>query len=293
MGGVHDPEEAAESVARGLTAAVHGGEQIPWLADAARRASGGAIPVHVEIDTGMHRMGVPPDDAVSLLGELHDEASLALEGVYTHLARAGSHDLTDSQDQLDRFQNLLSAARNRGVDPGIVHFASSAGLLVGSRLIEMIPSDAVRPGLLLYGVHTVPERVGELRPVMTLRTRVIALRTLHKGESVGYEATFRATRDTRIATLPVGYGDGIPLSASNRATVLIGGQRLPVVGRTSMDYITIDVARAAVSVGDEAILFGEGQGARLPIEEAAAAADTIAYELLVRVGSRVPRVIED
>jgi alanine racemase len=128
---------------------------------------------------------------------------------------------------------------------------------------------------------------------MTLRTRVIALRTLHKGESVGYEATFRATRDTRIATLPVGYGDGIPLSASNRATVLIGGQRLPVVGRTSMDYITIDVARAAVSVGDEAILFGEGQGVRLPIEEAAAAADTIAYELLVRVGSRVPRVIED
>jgi alanine racemase len=144
---------------------------------------------------------------------------------------------------------------------------------------------------MLYGVSPAPDLAADLRPVMTLRTRVVAARTLLKGEGVGYSATYRAPRDTHLVTLPVGYGDGVPVAASNRATVLIRGRRFPVVGRISMDYVTVEVGEAPIAVGDEAIVFGEGQGTLLPVEEAAEVAGTIAYELLVRVGSRVPRVV--
>ncbi|HEY5657892.1 MAG TPA: alanine racemase, partial [Myxococcota bacterium] len=211
--------------------------------------------------------------------------------VYTHLARADEPDLEPSRDQLDLFRQLIGAARARGLDTGCVHFANSAALLSGAPLLDVAPSDAVRPGLMLYGAKPAYDLTGELQPVMTLRTRVVALRTVHKSEAVGYNATFRATRDTRVATLPVGYGDGVPISASNRATVLIQGRRFAVVGRISMDYLGVDVGTAPVALGDEAILFGAGQSAELRVEEAADAAGTLPYELLVRVGARVPRVI--
>jgi alanine racemase len=128
---------------------------------------------------------------------------------------------------------------------------------------------------------------------MTLLTRVVQLRALRPGESVGYGAEFRAARATRIATLALGYADAVPVSAGGRAEVLIGGRRHPLVGRVSMDYAAVDVGEAPVALGDEAVFFGERAGARLPVEEAAAAAGTIAYELLVRVGARVRREYVD
>ncbi|MDH5308074.1 MAG: alanine racemase [Myxococcales bacterium] len=291
LGGVHDVEEAREAAARGLTPVVHDGEQLGTLA-AALRGAAAPLSVHVEIDTGMRRMGVAPDSALGLLTAVANAPALALAGVYTHFARADEPDLSPSLDQLLLFRELLAAARARGIDPGLVHFANSAPLLVGAPLLDAMPSDAVRPGLMLYGVSPAADLTAELRPVMTLRTRVVALRTLLKGEGVGYSASFRARRDTRVATLPVGYGDAIPVAASNRAMVLIRGRRLPVVGRVSMDYVSVDVGELPVAPGDEAIVFGVGQGTALPVEEAAAAAHTIAYELLVRVGSRVRRVLE-
>lgn len=291
LGGVHGTEEAAEAVARGLTPVLHGRSQLAALTEALRGSGESALPVQVEIDTGMRRMGVAPDDAVALLTTVASQPALRIEGVYTHLACADEPDLEPSREQLSLFVQLLDAARARGLDPGCVHFANSAALLGGAPLLDAAPSDAVRPGLMLYGARPAYDRNGELRPVMTLRTRVVALRTVHKREAVGYNATFRATRDTRVATLPVGYGDGVPLSASNRATVLIQGRRFGVAGRISMDYLGVDVGAAPVALGDEAILFGAGQGAELRVEEAADAAGTLAYELLVRVGSCVPRVI--
>jgi alanine racemase len=291
LGGVHDAGEAAEAVARGLTPVVHGRWQLAALTEALRGAGEDSVPVHVEIDTGMRRMGVAPDDAVALLTAIASQPALRIEGVYTHLACADEPDLDPSWEQLALFRQLLAAVRARGLDPGCVHFANSAALLSGAALLDTAPSDAVRPGVMLYGARPAYDLSAELRPVMTLRTRVVALRTVYKREAVGYNATFRATRDTRVATLPVGYGDGVPVSASNRATVLIQGRRLAVVGRISMDYLGVDVGAAPVALGDEAILFGAGQGAELRVEEAAEAAGTIAYELLVRVGSRVPRVI--
>jgi alanine racemase len=156
---------------------------------------------------------------------------------------------------------------------------------------------AVRPGILLYGVQPCGERpLPALRPVMSLRTRVANVRHVRRGDPVGYGATFRAKQRGRIATLPVGYADGVPWSLGNRGQVLLRGRKVPIAGRVSMDLVTLDVGEGPVEIGDPVVIFGESAGPereRLPVEEQAEAAGTIPYELLVRVGSRVPRVLEE
>jgi alanine racemase len=172
-----------------------------------------------------------------------------------------------------------------------VHFANSAALLAGAALADALPDAThVRPGLMLFGVQPASHLAASLRPVLTLCTRVVQLHKVRSGEGVGYNARFRAARDTRVATLALGYADGVPVATSGRGAVLIRGQRFPIAGRVSMDYVSVDVGDAPVAPGDEALLFGASEQGALPVEEAAAAAGTIAYELLVRVASRVPRV---
>jgi alanine racemase len=147
---------------------------------------------------------------------------------------------------------------------------------------------------MLFGVRPAPHIAVALQPAMTLRTQVAQLRSVKSGDPVGYSALFRARHDTRIATLPIGYDDGLPVSASGRGSVLIRGRRMPIAGQVSMNFTTVDVGDSPVEIGDEVILFGEGQGDEcLTVEEAADAAGTIAYELLVRTGRRVPRQFED
>jgi len=295
LGGVHAAEEAAEVVSLGLTPVVHGPADLALLAKAVRRARRAEpLPVQVEVDTGMSRMGVAADAAVALLVQLCETPELSLEGTFTHLARADEQDLAPSFEQLSRFREVLREARRAGVAPGEVHVANSAALLVGEPLRGTLPeASAVRPGLMLYGVRPAPQLAASLQPVMTLRTRVQLVRDVPAGRGVGYAALFRPEKDTRIATLPAGYADGVPVAASNRGSVLIGGRRFPIVGRVSMDSITVDVGDAKVSPGDEALLFGASAQGVLPVEEAAEAAGTISYELLTRVGSRVPRVVVD
>jgi alanine racemase len=168
-------------------------------------------------------------------------------------------------------------------------------LLAGEPLVEALPEQtAARPGLMLYGVRPAPHFEVELQPAMKLATKVVQLRAAKAGDPVGYGAEFRASRATRIATLPIGYEDGVPISASGRGCVLIGGRRMPIAGRVSMDFTAIDVGDAPIEIGADAILFGGAQGdAVLTVEEAAAAAQTIAHELLVRVGRRVQRQFEN
>jgi alanine racemase len=291
LGGVLSPDAARTAVAHSLTPVLHDPGPIPWLASAGAMDR---IPVHVEVDTGMHRMGVPAAGAAALLQGIREVPALRLEGLYTHLAQADESDLGPSEQQLDRFAGVLQEARRGGIEPERVHFANSAGLLAGEALHRRVPgANAVRPGLMLYGARPAPHLGAGLRPVMTLRARVAQLRDVPKGEAVGYAALFRATRDTRVATLPLGYEDGIPVSTSNRGSVCIRNQRFPIVGRVSMDFITVDVGDAPVEAGDEAVIFG-GQGEmHRSVDEAASDAGTIAYELLVRVGARVPRVYID
>jgi len=292
LGGVHDAEEAEEAVARGVAVALHAPAQAVLVAEAAGRR-GRRAEVQVEVDTGMRRMGVRAEEAPELLQAVQQEPRLHLAGVYTHFACAEDPDPGMSRAQLRAFAEVLAAARARGVRPGLVHVANSAALLAAPDPAAAGPeTDAVRPGLLLYGVSPAPHLAAPLRPVMTLRTRVAALRRVAAGESVGYGATFRAARPGLVATLPLGYGDGVPWSAANRGSALLRGRRVPFAGRVSMDFVTLDAGSGPVEVGDEVVLFGEDAGgARLPVEEAAAAAGTLAYELLVRVGRRVPRIV--
>jgi len=293
LGGVHDAAEAGEAIARDLVPVIHHAGHAQLLAACAGER-GRPVSAHVEVDTGMRRMGVPPEEAPALLETVAADPQLVLEGVYSHFARADEPDLAPSLEQIAVFRRVLAAARERGVDPGEVHMANSAGLLAGEDLTDALPeAAAARPGLMLYGVSPAPHFAAELAPAMVLSSRIAQVRRVRPGEAVGYGATHRAARQTTVATLPIGYADGVPVSSSNRGRVLLAGRFAPMVGRVSMDFVTIDAGDARVAVGDEAILFGEGQGARLPVEEAAAAAETISYELLIRVGARVPRVVED
>jgi alanine racemase len=294
LGGVFDAAESDAAVGLDLTPAVFHPGQVASLAAAARNLAQ-PLNVHVEVDTGMRRIGAPREDALALLEAIAREPRLHLGGVYSHLARADEPDLTPSLEQLRVLGELLAQARERGLDPGLVHVVHSAGLLAGKALVEPLPEQAAaRPGLMLYGVRPAPHFEVELRPAMTLATKVVQLRSAKAGDPVGYGAEFRAQRDTRIATLPIGYEDGVPISASGRGRVLIGGRRMAIAGRVSMDFITIDVGDAPIEIGADAILFGGAQGAAvLTVEEAATAAQTIAYELLVRVGKRVQRQFEN
>jgi alanine racemase len=290
LGGVHDSAEAADVVELAVTPVIQHAGHIGLLSQVARERRA-PLPVQVEVDTGMRRMGLAAEDSPSLLVRIAREPSLELEGVYTHLARADEEDLGPSRTQLELFSEILAAVQARGIDPGQVHVANSAGLLATPDLAADLPSqvNAVRPGLMLYGAHPAAHLRDRatLAPAMTLRSRVSNVRHVRPGDAVGYGGTFRAPRRGRIATLPIGYADGVPWSLGNRGSVLLRGHRAPIAGRISMDLVTVFVGDEPVEIGDPVVLFGEG----LPVEDVAEAAGTISYELLVGVGSRVPRMV--
>ncbi len=264
----------------------------------AARERSKTIPVQLEVDTGMARMGFSPEETPSVIEALARERSLEVDGLYTHLACADETDLAPTLRQLALFREVLGALRTRGLAPRQIHAANSAALVASEALASASPElNAVRPGLLLYGVPPAPHLAdaARLAPVMSVRTRVANVRHVRRGDPVGYGATFRAKMRGRIATVPIGYADGIPWSLGNRGVALLRGRRVPIAGRVSMDLITLDVGNAPVEIGDPVVLFGtapEGDRAALPVEEVAEAAGTIPYELLVRVGRRVQRVVE-
>lgn len=291
LGGAWTPEEARACAERALTPVVHAHAQLDALKGA---AGSGRLPVHVEVDTGMRRMGVAPDEAVALLQAVDAEPSLALDGVYTHFARADEADPEPTLAQLAAFRAVLERARALGIAPRWVHAANSAGLLGGAAVREALPeANAARPGLMLYGANPAAHVDVALSPAMTLCARVVALRAVRRGEAVGYSAQFHAPRDTRVATLAIGYADGVPVATSGAGEVSIRGRRLPIAGRVSMDFVGVDVGDAPVEVGDVAVLFGARGDDAVAVERAAEAAGTIAYELLVRVGARVRRIYEN
>ena len=246
-------------------------------------------------------MGVPSRIAVAFLERLRSSAHLELEGVFTHLARADEADLQPSLEQIERFRALLLEAREKGIEPPLVHADNSAALMCGDPLRQALPeATAVRPGLMLYGVRPAPHLEGKLQPVMTLRASVLAVRDVQAGGGVGYGASWRAPASgTRVATLSVGYADGVPWTTANRGHVWLDGARRSIVGRVSMDSVAVDLGGdSRVSLGDEAVLFGAVDADRetaslMSVEAAAHNAGTLHYELLVRVGARVPRVVVD
>jgi alanine racemase len=274
----------AEVLATGLTPVIYD------LDEAARfEASSGGEPfeVHLKVDTGMGRLGVPLSRLEAFLTGLSRFQHLRIEGLMTHFASADG-DRETTREQLERFDGARKLVARFGHRPSIVHAANSAALF---RHPES-HFDMVRVGVALYGAPPCEgiEDVG-LAPVMRLRTQIIAIREIEAGEGVGYSQTFRAARRTRVATVPMGYGDGLMRSLSNRGAMLVRGERCPIVGNVSMDLTCLDVTDLAEArVGDEVVVLGEQQGARITADEMAAAAGTIGYEILTNVSRRVPRV---
>ena len=258
-------------------------------------ACGRRLAVHLKVDTGLHRLGIPWDDAQSLTAP-YGCSHLRVTGVFTHLADAERLDEASqarTREQLRRFQAAVDGLRSAGYAPGAVHFQGSYGLLNYPGL----PCDCARPGIALYGVLSAPGDATTaalpLRPVLSLRARVSQLHTLAAGEAAGYDGAYTARRPTVLATLSIGYADGWPRTLSNGAgRVLLHGRTAPIVGLICMDQLLVDVTDMdGVAPGDTATLIGRDGDAVLTAGEAAQAAGTITNELLSRLGPRLERVV--
>jgi alanine racemase len=284
LGSLYPFDSFRAVLAHRLTPTVASLSAVHALARAAGRSR--RAPVHLKVDTGMGRIGVSPAAAPAAARAVRARGTLRLEGVYTHLARADSFPATRAQ--LDVFRRVVRSLRRSG--PLLAHAANSAGLLhhPASRM------ELVRPGLALFGASSWPGRRDpvELAPVLTWKSRVVFIKTVPPGTPVSYGAAFRTRRRSRLATLPVGYADGYRRALTGRAAALLRGRRCPVVGRVTMDQIVVDATGVpGVDVGEEAVLLGAQGEARISVEEMAAWADTIPYEIFCGISSRVPRVL--
>ena len=246
------------------------------------------LDVHLHVDSGMGRIGCRPEDAAELAKLIESLDSLNLTGVSTHFACADEPAKSMTNNQISRFRNAVDQIKSAGINPGIVHASNSAAI------VDFPDSwiDMVRPGIILYGYYPGHEQVRTLavRPVMEFRTEVVFLKRVSAGQPLSYGATYVTDRETVIATLPVGYGDGYNRLLSSKGIILINGKKYKVAGRVCMDQLTIDLGPDTdVELYDEAILFGEGPDAQ-SAEDLAGILDTIPYEVTCNVNKRVPRV---
>jgi len=284
-------------VAREETKAVIDADLTPTVTDwptAERLASAAAaasrcLGVHVKVDTGMTRYGAPPDEAMAIVRGLRQLPSLRLDGFYTHFAAADDPDPFFAHQQLARFLAICQQLESEGFSLGLKHAANSAGAL----RVPGAGLDTVRAGIALVGGYAtgwVP-RVGSLRTAVALKARVVRLHTPAIGSSIGYGRTYKVYRPIRVALIACGYADGLPRACSNRGRVLIRGQRAPLVGTVSMDMAMADVSHLPeVAPGDEVVMLGRQGDDEIGLDEFAESAGIIPHELLVRLGSRAPRI---
>ncbi len=279
----HADELLALQVVPTLMCAAH----LEAVAAAAQRA-GVRASVHLKLDTGMGRLGFLPQDLTAILERLGSTPEVELEGVMSHLAEADDPSSAVTERQRKLFGELLAQVRDAGFEPEWTHLDNSAGIVRGATS----GTTAVRPGLALFGADPTCEGGHALEPVMTLCARVCQAKDVPAGTRIGYGGTYETPAATRILTLPIGYADGLPRAAGNHLQVGHRGRLVPLVGRVSCDLATVDVGRSGVGQeGDEVLLFGQRDALELRVEQLAQAANTIAYEILVRIGPRIPRLI--
>lgn len=254
--------------------------------EASRR--GHPIRVHVKADTGMARVGVPRAEWDSFLKVLRAWPALEVEALWTHFACADMPGDPTVAEQLDRFEQFIHLARKQGFQPSLIHAANSAAALT----LERSRRDAVRLGIAMYGCPPSPvlAGVGNLRPALRLVTEVAFVKCIEAGTPVSYGHTWRAPHGGWLATLPIGYADGLPRLLSNRAEVLVAGKRRPMVGTVCMDQILVWCGEQEVVLGDEAVLIGRQGSEEISVQDWAHWARTITYEIVTGLGPRVPRV---
>jgi alanine racemase len=274
------------AVEHDVTLGVPGPEELAHVAHVARERD---VAIHLKLDSGMGRMGVVESELPRVVELLRSAPRLRVDALYTHFANAGDVGDPFTNEQLARFHTLVETLRAAGVTAPRHHVANSAATVRG-----ITPGDFARVGIALYGAEPLDASSPRLAPVMRWRTAIGRLKELPAGHAIGYGTTFHTTRASRIATLPVGYADGYRRGLSGRGEVLVRGKRAPVVGRVSMDLVTIDITDVPdVAVGDEVVLIGRQGVHEIAAEELAAKLDTISYEVFCGVGKRVPRLYRE
>ncbi len=290
LGGFWAGQEAL-CLQQGLTPVVYRPDMIEAL-DRAARDQGVVADVHLKVDTGMGRLGVLAEALPEFCETLKRCQNIHLDGLMTHLAAADDPNREDfTKAQLDRFAQAVSVFRERGFTPTHLHGANSAAAFA----LPESRGNMVRPGATLYGFvrDVLPANIPAppLRPVMSVRSRIMLLKQVDKGEKLGYECTYETGRESLVATLPIGYDDGYPRALSNRGRVIVRGKFAPVVGRVSMDLTLIDVTDVpGVSLDDQVTLLGTEGEMAITAEDVAELAGTISYEIACGISSRVPRI---
>jgi alanine racemase len=293
------PGEERNLIAHDLTPAIHRCEHLALFEAAAAKARKRHATIHLKIDTGMNRLGLCPNEMDCFARQLAKCKHLELDGTFTHLA--SSEVLTDTPtghqtaQQLERLQTAIDRLRVLGVSPGVVHIANSAAIAARPESW----ADMVRPGALLYGYHPGFDPMDRrfefeaklrLRPVMSLRARIINLRSIPTGISVGYDGSWIAKRPSRVAVIAAGYGDGIHRSLGNRGSVAIRGYIAPIIGIVSMDVVMLDVTDVPeVSIGEIATVYGTDGDKVYPANVVARSIGTVTSDLISGMGRRVPR----
>lgn len=279
--------QAAQLIEHNLEITVSSLDKLRKVEEAAQALGRKAV-IHLKIDTGMERIGVHSYSCGSMIEAAITSQWCEIKGIYSHLACADDPSSPMTALQLERFHEACAHFTRLGAPMPIRHLANSGGVL-------HFPDtwlDMVRPGILFYGILPDPAAQATVAvcPALSLLSQVVYFKVVRAGHSVSYGATWTPTHDTRVVTIPIGYGDGYPRALSNKGGVLIRGQRHPIVGRVCMDQFMVDLGADGTAYnGDDVVLIGEQGGQRISIEDVAQRSDTIAYELLTRLNERIPR----
>jgi len=287
LGGIF-PEQAADVVGLGLTPVVYTSAIARALSEEAV-GQDKSVPVHVKVDTGMGRLGLPPGEVHALIEETASLPGLEPEGLMTHLSDVEGDGGAFAEHQVGLFRGLIESLGDKGIRLPLLHAAGSAAVASYTPALFNL----VRPGLMLYGCNPLDAPGGGegLRAVMSVRTRVMYVKRVGGGVPIGYDRAYHTKTPSVIATLPIGYADGFMRSLSNSGEVLIRGRRCPVVGNVCMDLVMVDVTGAGdVAVGDEAVIVGRQGEEEISADDVAGAAGTISYEILCGFRARMPRV---
>jgi len=263
-------------------------EELALVLNNKARSYGKRVNVHVKVDTGMGRIGVLHQDAAELVKKIYKLKFINIEGIFTHFAFADMNKEFTLR-QIGLFNRLIQRLNKEGINIPLVHAANSMGVID----YKISHFNMVRPGLVIYGLYPIEKLKVKLRPVLSLKTKVIFIKSVPQGFGISYGHDYITKRETRIATLPIGYGDGYPRNLSNKASVLIGGKRFNICGKICMDQIMIDVGDSPVKIGDEVVLIGSQGKNKITTEDLARLSSTIPYEIVCGLGSRIPRIYVD
>jgi len=288
--GIHFGNTIETAIQSDITLAISSVEQAREISECAQRLKKPAR-VHIKIDTGMGRLGIPKSCALQALSEITSLEMLELEGIFTHFPQGEDEKDPFTEEQVRSFHKLIEKIGEKGIHFAYRHAANSIAIAHHKEA----HFNLVRPGLTLYGLypHSSLKRKLSLKPVLSWKARIILVKTLGPGESTGYSRTFKAKEETTIGIIPVGYSHGYPFSLSNQGTVLFHGKRYPIVGRISMDYLTVNFGSdfSEAKVGEVVTLLGKEGSEEISVEALAEKAGTIPYEIVTQLSPALPRIV--